>query len=66
MLEYIEMTDNEKEYMESLYAGLAMMGYLIRGNPIHKIPEDAKAMAKAMMEDEKAIGLPAIKRRTRK
>ena len=56
------MTDNEKEYMESLYAGLAMMGYLIRGNPIHKIPEDAKAM----MEDEKAIGLPAIKRRTRK
>jgi hypothetical protein len=66
MLEYIEMTDNEKEYMESLYAGLAMMGYLIRGNPIHKIPEDAKAMAKAMMEDEKVIGLPAIKRRTKK
>ena len=26
----------------------------------------AKAMAKAMMEDEKVIGLPAIKRRTRK
>jgi hypothetical protein len=52
--------------MESLYAGLAMMGYLIRGTPIHKIPEDAKAMAKAMMEDEKVIGLPAIKRRARK
>jgi hypothetical protein len=60
------MTDNEKEYMESLYAGLAMMGYLIRGNPIHKIPEDAKAMAKAMMEEDNTIGLPAIKRRTRK
>jgi hypothetical protein len=60
------MTDNEKEYMESLYAGLAMMGYLIRGNPISKIPEDAKAMAKAMMEDEKVIGLPAIKRRSKK
>ncbi len=60
------MTDNEKEYMESLYAGLAMMGYLIRGAPIHKIPNDAKAMAKAMMEEESSIGLPAIKRRTRK
>jgi hypothetical protein len=60
------MTDNEKEYMESLYAGLAMMGYLIRGAPIHKIPGDAKAMAKSMMEEESSIGLPAIKRRTRK
>jgi len=29
------MTDNEKEYMESLYAGLAMMGYLIRGNVLY-------------------------------
>lgn len=60
------MTDSEKEYMESLYAGLAMMGYLIRGTPIHKIPEDAKAMAKAMMEQEPVAGLPAIKRRARK
>ena len=60
------MTESEKEYMESLYAGLAMMGYLIRGTPIHKIPEEAKAMAKAMMEDEPTAGLPAIKRRTRK
>jgi hypothetical protein len=60
------MTDNEKEYMESLYAGLAMMGYLIRGAPIHKIPGDAKAMARAMMEEESTLGLPAIKRRTRK
>jgi|TARA_R110000868_G_scaffold311711_2_gene572677 hypothetical protein len=60
------MTNNEKEYMESLYAGLAMMGYLIRGAPIHKIPEDAKAMAKAMMEKETVVGLPAIKRRAKK
>jgi|GEM_PF-2687572 len=60
------MTNNEKEYMESLYAGLAMMGYLIRGAPIHKIPDDAKAMAKAMMGNEPTVGLPAIKRRTRK
>jgi hypothetical protein len=60
------MTDNEKEYMESLYAGLAMMGYLIRGTPINKIPDEAKAMAKAMMEEESTVGLPAIKRRARK
>ena len=60
------MTDSEKEYMESLYAGLAMMGYLIRGAPIHKIPEDSKVMAKAMMADNSTTGLPAIKRRTRK
>jgi len=58
------MTD--KEQLESVYAGMAMMGYLIRGAPIHKIPSEAKAMAKAMMEEETTIGLPAIKRRTRK
>jgi hypothetical protein len=57
---------NDKEQLEAVYAGMAMMGYLIRGAPIHKIPEEAKAMAKLMMEDEKVIGLPAIKRRTRK
>jgi hypothetical protein len=57
---------NDKEQLEAVYAGMAMMGYLIRGAPIHKIPEDAKAMAKAMMEDEPTIGLPAIKRRTKK
>lgn len=58
------MTD--KEQLEAVYAGMAMMGYLIRGTPIHKIPEDAKAMAKAMMEDETVVGLPAIKRRAKK
>jgi len=58
------MTD--KEQLEAVYAGMAMIGFLIRGTPIHKIPDDAKAMAKAMMEDEPTIGLPAIKRRTRK
>ena len=58
------MTD--KEQLEAVYAGMAMMGYLIRGVPIHKIPSEAKAMARAMMEEETAIGLPAIKRRTKK
>jgi hypothetical protein len=55
------MTD--KEQLEAVYAGMAMMGYLIRGAPISKIPGDAKAMAKAMMEEEATVGLPAIKRR---
>lgn len=58
------MTD--KEQLEAVYAGMAMMGYLIRGTPIHRIPEDAKAMAKAMMEDEVSVGLPPIKRRAKK
>lgn len=58
------MTD--KEQLEAVYAGMAMMGYLIRGTPIHRIPDDAKAMAKAMMEEESVVGLPAIKRRAKK
>lgn len=58
------MTD--KEQLEAVYAGMAMMGFIIRGLPIHKIPEESKAMAKAMMDEESTVGLPAIKRRTRK
>lgn len=58
------MTD--KEQLEAVYAGMAMMGYLIRGTPIHKIPGEAKAMAKLMMEEETTVGLPAIKRRSKK
>ena len=58
------MTD--KEQLEAVYAGMAMIGFIIRGLPMHKIPEESKAIAKAMMEEESNIGLPAIKRRTRK
>ena len=53
---------NDKEQLEAVYAGMAMMGFIIRGSPLHSIPEDAKAMAKRMME-EPATGLPAIKKR---
>ena len=42
------MTD--KEQLEAVYAGMAMMGFIIRGSPLHSIPEDSKAMAKRMME----------------
>lgn len=58
------MTD--KEQLEAVYAGMAMMGYLIRGTPIYKIPSESKALAKLMMEEETTIGLPAIKRRSKK
>jgi hypothetical protein len=55
------MTD--KEQLEAVYAGMAMMGLIIRGAPFHNIPEEAKAMAKRMMEEEVSAGLPPIKRR---
>ena len=55
------MTD--KEQLEAVYAGMAMMGFLIRGTPLHNIPEESKAMAKRMMEGNTNIGLPAIKKR---
>ena len=55
------MTD--KEQLEAVYAGMAMMGFLIRGTPLHNIPEESKAMAKRMMEEPATIGLPAIKKR---
>ena len=58
------MTD--KEQLEAVYAGMAMMGFLIRGTPLHNIPEESKAMAKRMMEEETTVGIPAIKRRTKK
>jgi hypothetical protein len=57
---------NDKEQLEAVYAGMAMMGFLIRGTPLHSIPEESKAMAKKMMEEETTVGLPAIKRRRTK
>ena len=54
---------NDKEQLEAVYAGMAMMGFLIRGTPLHSIPEESKAMAKRMMEENTTIGLPAIKKR---
>jgi len=58
------MTD--KEQLEAVYAGMAMIGLLARGAPLDNIPEQSKVMAKKMMEEAKPIGLPAIKRRTKK
>ena len=57
------MTD--KEQLESVYAGMAMMGFIIQGQDLDDIPELSKKMARKMMEETTptSIGLPAIKRR---
>ena len=61
------MTEQDKDYLESLYAGFAMIGFLMNGDySPEEIPSRAKAMAKAMMEPEVTVGLPAIKKRTKK
>ena len=59
------MIEEEKEYLERLYAGFAMIGYLMNGDySPEEIPSKAKAMAKAMMEDEiEEDGIVAIKKK---
>jgi hypothetical protein len=60
------MVEQEKEYLESIYAGLAMVGFLMKGDySIEEIPSLSKRMARAMMEDdtEVAEGIVAIKKK---
>jgi hypothetical protein len=61
------MTEQDKEHLEAIYAGFAMLGFLMNGDySPEEIPSRSKAMAKAMMEEEEA-GIVAIKpRRNRK
>ena len=61
------MTDQDKEHLEALYAGFAMIGFLINSNyTADEIPSLAKRMAASMMEPETTVGLPAIKRKRSK
>jgi hypothetical protein len=64
------MNEQDKEYLRDLAALFAMTGMLMRGNnKLEQIPEAAYAMADQMMEardPEETVGLPAIKKRTRK
>lgn len=55
------MRHDEKEYLEAVYRGLAMAGYIMNGD-YHpdEIPTLSKAMAKLMM-DEDNEGIVAIK-----
>lgn len=61
------MTEQDKEHLEAIYAGFAMLGFLMNGDySPEEIPSRSKAMAKAMMEEEEA-GIVAIKpKRNRK
>ena len=61
------MNDQDKEHLEALYAGFAMVGFIINGDyTVEEIPTLAKKMAASMMEPEATVGLPAIKKRVRK
>lgn len=61
------MTEQDKDYLEALYAGFAMIGFLMNGDySPEEIPSRSKAMAKAMIEPEVTVGLPAIKKRVKK
>ncbi len=62
------MNEQDKEYLEALYAGFAMMGYLISDGDytVDEIPSLAKRMAKRMLEEEPDEGgIVAIKPRKR-
>ena len=59
------MTNQDKEHLEAIYAGLAMAGYIMNGD-YHpaEIPTLSKAMAKLMMEEPKEeAGLASVKKR---
>lgn len=61
------MNDQDKEHLEALYAGFAMLGFLMNGDyTADEIPSLAKKMAATMMEPETTVGLPAIKRKRAK
>jgi hypothetical protein len=61
------MTDQDKEHLEAMYAGFAMIGFLMNGDyTADEIPSLAKRMAASMMEPETTVGLPAIKRKRSK
>ena len=55
------MRHDEKEYLEAVYRGLAMAGYIMNGDyHPEEIPTLSKAMAKLMMEEDNE-GIVAIK-----
>lgn len=59
------MNEQDKEYLEALYVGFAMVGYLINGDySPEEIPGLAKRMARAMVENgENEGGIVGIKPR---
>jgi len=58
------MSEQDKEYLESLYVGFAMVGLLINGDhSFEEIPSLSKQLAKAMLVEEPDKGIVAVKRR---
>ena len=63
------MNDQDKEYLRDLIAMFAMNGMLSNGLTDYSVAKTAYKMADEMMEardPEETVGLPAIKKRTRK
>lgn len=61
------MNEQDKEYLEKIYAGLAMVGFLMNGDyTIEEIPSLSKGLAKAMMKEESEKGIVAVKRSSTK
>jgi hypothetical protein len=60
------MTDHDKDTLRDIFAGLAMCALIIRDE--EDIAKEAYRFADEMMEarDPMTLGLPAIKKRTRK
>ena len=61
------MTEQDKEYLEALYAGFAMIGFIINGDySAEEIPNRSKAIAKQMLQEPLEEGIVAIKRKNKK
>ena len=58
------MNEQDKEYLEALYKGFAMVGFLMNGDySPEEIPARSTALAKAMMQEaEPEEGIVKIKR----
>jgi len=58
------MNEQDKEYLEKLYKGFAMVGFIISRYDIDDIPTLADKMAKAMMK-EPSMGITAVEPKRR-
>jgi hypothetical protein len=61
------MNEQDKEYLEKLYVGFAMVGFLMNGDyTVEEIPNLSKRLGKAMMQEEPETGIVAVKRSSTK
>ena len=58
------MNEQDKEYLEALYRGFALVGFLMNGDyTVEEIPHLCRRLGKAMMEEpESEEGIVKIKR----